>query len=604
MGLFEKAIQTYDNYMRNPPPVPEGHVAMAPVAHMITRADIEIVLDKEGNLVDAVSVDKNEPRIIISATEGSAGRTKKIYPHPLCELLGYLMPSNEAKYNAYVKQLEAWTNSSYSHPKLAPVLSYVKKGTIFEDLLERNLPVSSVDKKTGEVEIKEKLLIRWRILGEEEEACWLDRSLYDAFTNYYLANLEGKKRLCMITGEETVMAVNHPKGIVPFYNGAKLISSNDDTNFTYRGFFEEPWQAASVGYEATQKAHNALKWLVQDRGVMIGGRVFICWNPKGDEVIAPDKPLIATEQPIYDPGEYRNALREVLSGRMSSYELGDEVIIASFSATTKTTGRLSVTYYGEIPGQDMLQRLYDWDSTICWPHRVFGIRTPTLRGIVNCAFGSQRKGTMAVNARGEQYQKMVLETDDAIMNKQMQHLISCRVDKTPINMGIVRALANRASHPEAYDRFVWEDILFTACAVIRKYRTDRFEEVWSMALEPEKQDRSYQFGRLLAVMEKAEWDTYSADEDRDPNAIRYMNSFSQRPMHYAGILEKHLEKAYFRKLETKDRIKYKNMISQIMAKISEFPEEEWNKPLENTFLMGYYLQRNELFGRKPEKKEN
>ena len=41
-----------------------------------------------------------------------------------------------------------------------------------------------------------------------------------------------------------------------------------------------------------------------------------------------------------------------------------------------------------------------------------------------------------------------------------------------------------------------------------------------MALEPEKQDRSYQYGRLLAVLEKAERDTYSSDETREPNAIR------------------------------------------------------------------------------------
>ena len=43
-----------------------------------------------------------------------------------------------------------------------------------------------------------------------------------------------------------------------------------------------------------------------------------------------------------------------------------------------------------------------------------------------------------------------------------------------------------------------------------------------MALEPGKQDRSYQFGRLLAVMEKVERDTYTDNENREPNAIRQM----------------------------------------------------------------------------------
>ena len=57
-----------------------------------------------------------------------------------------------------------------------------------------------------------------------------------------------------------------------------------------------------------------------------------------------------------------------------------------------------------------------------------------------------------------------------------------------------------------------------------------------MALEPEKQDRSYQYGRLLAVLEKAERDTYSSDETREPNAIRMQPVFSQRPQYASRIL--------------------------------------------------------------------
>ena len=32
-----------------------------------------------------------------------------------------------------------------------------------------------------------------------------------------------------------------------------------------------------------------------------------------------------------------------------------------------------------------------------------------------------------------------------------------------------------------------------------------------------------------------------------------------------------------------------------MEVISTFPDEEWNKPLGDTYLMGYYLQRNALY---------
>ena len=119
-----------------------------------------------------------------------------------------------------------------------------------------------------------------------------------------------------------------------------------------------------------------------------------------------------------------------------------------------------------------------------------------------------------------------------------------------------------------------------------------------MALKPEKKDRSYQFGRLLAVMEKAERDTYDSSEGREPNAIRLQSIFCQRPMSTADNLEKQLEKAYFPRLKPGSRIWYKNLMGQIMGIISEFPQEDWNKPLDNTYLMGYYLQRSALYTKK------
>lgn len=191
-----------------------------------------------------------------------------------------------------------------------------------------------------------------------------------------------------------------------------------------------------------------------------------------------------------------------------------------------------------------------------------------------------------------------MDTDERILRQQMQRLIACRVDKTPIGQEIVKSLADRASRPLAYDKKIRQTLLFTACAVIRKHRYDRFKEEWSMALEPERKDRSYQFGRLLAVMEKIERDTYHAGEERDPNAIRLQSIFCQRPMHTANQLEKQLERAYFSRLSTGSRIWYKNLLGEIMEQISIFPSEEWNTPLSETYLMGYYLQRNALYSKK------
>ena len=583
MGLLQKAVETYESHRAYALENREGQVMMAPVGHIITRAELEITLDQDGMFVDAASVDKTEPKIIIPATERSAGRTSAPCAHPLCDQIGYLAPLNEKKFKLYTEQLSRWESSEFGHPKLRPILFYVQSGTILKDLVRCGL-VKCNDK--GEPE-NEKMMVRWRILGEDQESCWLDHSLFDAFTEYYLAAQDGSEELCMVTGDIGIAAEQHPKGVVSINGNAKLISANDSSGFTYRGRFTEESQALTVSYEASQKAHNALRWLVDNQSVraIFGGRTFLCWNPQGKKVIQPHLPFMPPPKPIFKPSDYRDELEKALNSKKAELNLTDGVVLAAFDAAT--TGRLSVTYYNELMGHDFLQRLHDWDVSCCWPHRKFGIQTPSLWQSVNCAFGIQR---------GDR-----LETDERVMRQQMQRMIACRVDRAMLGVDLVKALADRASRPQAYEHYVWEDILFTACAVIRKYRMDRFKEEWNMALEPERMDRSYQFGRLLAVMEKVERDTYGSGESREPNAIRLQSVFCQRPMATAANLEKQLERAYFPRLKPGSRIWYKNLMGEIVDVISNFPGEE-NKPLDSTYLMGYYLQRAALYTKNSDNK--
>ncbi len=589
MGLFQRALETYEShihYTENQ----NNMTPMAPVGHIVTRADLEITLDPEGKFVLASAVEKNASKIVMPATEGSAGRTSAPCPHPLCEQIGYLLPQNSTKYDLYVQQLEAWANSEYSHPKLAPVLQYVKGATILENLQKCGL--IKVD-GNGMPE-NDKLMIRWRIQGDIPEECWRNTALLEAFTRYSLSQTQRPEGLCMVTGAQVGIASQHPKGVFSLNGNAKLISANDKVGFSYRGRFSEEWQAAQVGYEASQKAHSALRWLIQEQGAIFGGRAFLCWNPKGKTVLQPTGPMRPAKS-IWDPVSYQEDLQRVLNGTKRDFTIDDNVVVAVFDAAT--TGRLALTYYNEFQAHDSLQRLYDWDNTCCWPDRRYGIQSPSLRQIINCAFGTPKteKGATRITA------------DDQIMRQELQRLLACRVERASVGADIVKALVRKASQPQAYDHDVWETILSTACAVIRKYRYDRFKEEWNMALEPEKNDRSYQFGRLLAVMEKVERDTYDSTEGREPNAIRMQSVFCQRPMYAAGIIEKQLEQAYFPRLNPGLRGWYKAMISQIMEIISQTPEQQWDLPLSDTYLMGYYLQRNALYTKKDkdmEDKEN
>ena len=91
MGLLQKACETYDCHASFAGQLREGHETLAPISHILTSAQIEITLDQDGNFVNARTVDKTEPKIVIPVTEESGGRSgTNPVPHPLCDQLKYL----------------------------------------------------------------------------------------------------------------------------------------------------------------------------------------------------------------------------------------------------------------------------------------------------------------------------------------------------------------------------------------------------------------------------------------------------------------------------------------------------------------------------------
>lgn len=53
MGLFEKAIETYDAHASLVGKVVEGHLMLAPISHIVARADLEVTLDAAGKFISA-----------------------------------------------------------------------------------------------------------------------------------------------------------------------------------------------------------------------------------------------------------------------------------------------------------------------------------------------------------------------------------------------------------------------------------------------------------------------------------------------------------------------------------------------------------------------
>lgn len=584
MGLLQAGYRTYTAHEKRAGIIEDGRQALTPVSHTVKNADIEITINSKGEFRSAAALDKKDIKTIIPATLKSANRTgDTVVPHPLCETLQYLSPHDEARFEAYVLQLKSWAQSEFSHPRLRAVLQYIQGETILNDLLVAGLIKPDGD---GGLAKYAKKFIRWRVIGSGDgtrDACYEDLTLFESFIGYYEKQCAGLERdICLLTGREDLLCEMHPKGVVASSGNAKLLSANDESGFTYRGRFKNGREAYNVGYESSQKAHNALRWVAANEGVYFGGRTFLCWNPEGKRV--PSQELLRGFSPADEPPtfiSYRDELQKMLNGYRQELENIDDVIIASLDAAT--TGRLAVTYYGELKASDFLERLESWYTGCCWDTGR-QVLSPAPKRIIDCAFGTQRSA--------------FIETDGKVLREHIQRLVSCILNKGRIPQDIVRALVTKAGNLLPYTPNNRQFMLVTACAIVRKYKNDIAQkEEWTLALDTSCTDRSYLFGRLLAVAEQVERATYDREEGREPNAIRLQAAFVQRPMHtWKNIEEKLLP--YFARLSPGIRAYYKDIIGEIVEKLPPLDDPELGRMLSDTYLLGYYLQRTALFTKK------
>lgn len=584
MGLLQRAIETYDASAALAGVYREGHEPLAPISHITANAHIEIRLNEQGKFRGARLLTKKEGRTVIPVTEDSGGRTNKLAAHPLCDQIKYVAPDNEEAHELYLRELCAWEESAYSHPILSAVRAYVESETIIADLINCGV----IKEKARHEDKTIKLLIRWRVDGceQEEPACWKNKRLFSLYQEYYYGVIcDRGQALCMVSGKEDLIATKHPCGIISNPYMAKLISANDGKGFTYRGRFLDERQAATVGYIASQKAHNALRWLASEQGVreFSGKRIFLCWNPEGKTIPRPMRRVRSAEaEPVRKPSEYKKQLQGTLLSFRKDHQLKDTDRAVLVSLDAATTGRLAVTYYNEIGLGTFLRRMEDWDGHCCWYAGKLGIQAMSLLDIVDCAFGVERKN--------------FLETDEGIRGQHLQRLLHCKMDGGIFPLDILRALTQRASSPLGYEKANWRRILRTACAALQKYRYDTKQGGNEMAWALDKKNRSFQYGRLLAAMERLEEDYYSkTQEGRQTNAIKYMSEFKRRPFAVFERVNQHLQLAYLGRVEPWQAARYKRLVGEIVGILREFPEEELNRPLEDIYLMGYELQRNAFF---------
>lgn len=609
-------------------------VVLLPVSHSTANAQIEVTLSEEGTFLSAERIEKKEDSVtIIPVTEDSGSRSSGIAPHPFADKLIYLAgdygdyvsekhSDNSRYYQAYLDQIQAWQASRFGHPAVRAVCTYIKGKTLMKDLTEMHCLI--VDEATGKLKEKEKILgiaqedafVRFRINYHEffaEGKTWKDKTLYDSFIGFCSEEAENVQ-LCYATGKVASCTYKHPSKIRNAGDKAKLISSNDESGFVYRGRFDCKEQALSVSYDFSQKMHNALKWLIEKQGVSIGSMVFVAWasnlqplpdtlgipeetDPWGDDWDEPEETLLSDTMVAY-----RSHLRKAIwrSGGKDALEAGTEGKIKAMFLIldAATTGRLSMNLYAELPVSEFYRNVEKWHYDTAWS-RFIGkqkrqeIRSFSLYEIADCAYGTE--------------QGDFIKCKPEIRNDIILKLIPSVIEGRRIPTDIAKNLVNKACRPTSYkNQYNWRKVLETACGLIRKQIIEEKEkrkewEGYEVALDYSCKQRDYLYGRLLAVAEVAEASTYEKDEGRVTNAGRYFEAFANKPYQTWGVLYNRLS-PYLNKMAPGQRRHYEKKIGEIMElfDIEEFQDNSKLKPI---FLLAYHCQLNQMSGKKKSSEE-
>ncbi|TRW91278.1 type I-C CRISPR-associated protein Cas8c/Csd1 [Candidatus Methylobacter oryzae] len=652
MSWMEKLYQTYEAGMLLD--LPQSELPM-PTSHTLQNAHIRIVIDGEGNFRTAEVLEKTQ--IILPATEDSASRSSGEAPHPLADKLQYVAKDyadfggkKKAYFDSYKKQLQAWCESEHAHDKVKAVYRYIEKGTVIADLLAHrivhvgpdNVLLTQWNSEDGEtpklfkVLPKEKgaldqgsALVCWTVeAGTDPNAdTWKDASIQASWIAFDSAG-SSDTGLCYITGRQQTLSTKHPAKIRHSGDKAKLISANDTSGYTYRGRFFDDQQASGIGFEVSQKAHNALSWLItRKQSFKNGDQVYVAWAVSGKAIPDPlndTRSMFASEEPNLDKVEpsttqsetsldystdlgnaYAEKLRKYMAGYSVKLSFEEQIIIMGIDSATP--GRMGIIYYRELLRDDYFNRLTAWHEAFAWYQRhtkeipnntgrkpkttvIWPISSPVPKDIAIAAYGDN--------------------VTDTLKKKVIERLMPCIIDGQQFPLDLLMSCVRKATNRVAYasdKQWLWEKNLGIACALYRGYyyRNSTEQREYKMALDENYHARDYLYGRLLAIAERIEEVALKmTDEKRSTTAARLMQRFADRPFETWRTIYKALD-PYMQRLRVSRAPFLTNQLKELGVVSDAFKIEEFNSnaPLSGEFLLGYHCQRQKIAKESAENRE-
>ncbi len=648
MSWMQKLYRTYESILEQG--VTDDTEPLTPVGHTIQNAHIVIVIDGQGNFQTA-RVMPPKTAILLPATESSENRTSGEAPHPLADKIQYVAKDyadyggeKKAYFEGYLKQLKAWCESPFTHPKVQAVLKYVTKGQVVANLVEEgifqldsdnkvlnkweaegNAPsiFSVLPKTKGEIEFGS-ALVCWQveIAGDVHSQTWMDKTIQQSWTDY-AASEKTEKGFCLVQGEETVISTMHPAKLRHTGDKAKLISSNDTAGYTFRGRFATAEEAASVSADVSAKAHSALRWLISRQGIRNGDQVTVAWAISGKPVPSPVKD-ISTEldwadmdnwdiSAVENPDEFSSqtsskqpspdwsvnigrAAAQIIKKKLHGYqaELKDHEQISLIMLDSATPGRMALTYYQEFLPTDYFANLDAWIDDFSWYQR-YSIEVPNGKKTdkrTQWRFLPPSPYSIAETVYGK-------SLSDTLKKQLYARLLPVIAGGTSVLIpeDLVRQSFQAACNPNGCENWEWQRNIGVACALYKGWRARHHDllqrRTYPMSLDTQNRSRDYLYGRLLAVAENTEsYALYLAGEKRATTAERYMQRFAEHPFATWRNIELAL-KPYQERLRNNGKDTGAQAIGEIMELFAtdDFTRDD---KLSGEFLLGYHCQKMEI----------
>jgi CRISPR-associated protein Csd1 len=635
MSLWSSLLETYDevqNVAGMIPPDRDGNLdvskVLLPLHHTTLKTQLCVTLDQNG-VLRRIEKDSKDVTIVAPCTEKSMGRSgRKPVPHPLCDQLQYVDKVYDAdKFSLYMHQLNGWKGRN---AKLNAIYRYLSEHSISVDARGYDIDLYNPDgtsTDSDEPELNEqdaqsrfnkdrKLGVRFsvEVPGDGTPHIWEDKAIRELWIAYQSS--AGETIGVDYFGETLYEpADSFPKKIVSADGNAKLISANDNTNFTFRGRFADKSEALRIDKLTSQKIHSTLSWIVGNNGNVTDTQDIVIWavgkdpadvvNPEGDsdELFAQfhgsEKRTESEQQAEVHcqvDTDYAEKFAKILRGYGDAQTLkkhGRKVVLVIFDAAT--SGRLSVTFYRELDNGKYLDGILRWHIDSAWrlirfindeennPRPVEYIGAPSFDDIVKCAYAVDERSSAGYKRFSKNVKK---------------ELIECMFGSNDLPSSLLWSAFHHVTRPMGYSNTsAWSRNFEIACSLWKKHFVQEGTIV-TMELDVTRADRDYLYGRLLALADDFESGVLYRQGvlgTRPTNAVKLMSNFVAKPYSTWGNLWKQLA-PYMKSSDSKTlyRVKrFQDDVDDVMAlfRNGDYDSSDALSPL---FLLGYSSQRRAL----------